>query len=242
MGTDDETVGHLLSRREAMALLGASGIALLGGGRPLHGRQSRTPGACVVRPAQTEGPYFVDQQLNRSDLRPDPSDGSVRPGVPLTLSIVVGRLAGQACEPVPGVMVDLWQCDHLGVYSDVQDRTFNSIGKKFLRGFQLTDAQGVARFTTVYPGWYPGRTVHIHFKLRSPASQQPGYEFTSQFYFDDTLTDAVFRKAPYAERGERTTRNANDGIYRQGGAQLMIPVSQQGSAYAGTFQVALAGV
>lgn len=241
MDNDDLPIGHLLPRREALALLGASGLALLGGPRRLAGQQAQGTGACVVRPAQTEGPYFVDQQLNRSDLRPDPSDGSVRPGVPLELAIVVSRLAGQACQPVPGVMVDLWQCDHLGVYSDVQDRSFSSIGKKFLRGYQLTDAQGAARFTTIYPGWYPGRTVHIHFKLRQQLSPERALEFTSQFYFDDALTDAVFQKAPYKERGPRSTRNASDGIYRQGGAQLMIPVRQQGSGYAGTFQVAMAG-
>src|SRR4029453_17087527 len=101
-----------------------------------------------------------------------------------------------------------WQCDHLGVYSDVQDPSFNTKGKKFLRGYQVADGDGRARFTTIYPGWYAGRTVHIHFKIRSPQTQRPGYEFPSQFYFDDALTDRVFKDAPYAGRGDRSTRNS----------------------------------
>jgi protocatechuate 3,4-dioxygenase beta subunit len=195
-----------------------------------------------VRPQQTEGPYFVNTQLNRADIRSDPTDGSVRPGVPLALSIVVSRLSGQACTPLPGVMVDVWQCDHEGVYSGVQDPQFSTRDKKFLRGYQVTGADGVARFTTIYPGWYRGRTVHIHFKLRSPASQQPGYEFTSQLYFNESVTDAVFAKAPYATRGPRSTLNANDGIFRRGGAQLMLDAEMQDVGYAGSFHVALEGV
>jgi protocatechuate 3,4-dioxygenase beta subunit len=184
----------------------------------------------------------VDTQLNRADIRSDPTDGSVRPGVPLALSIVVSRLGGQACTPLPGVMVDIWQCDHEGVYSGVQDPQFSTRDKKFLRGYQVTGADGVARFTTIYPGWYRGRTVHIHFKLRSPASQQPGYEFTSQLYFNESVTDAVFAKAPDAARGPRSTLNANDGIFRQGGARLMLDAEMQDVGYAGSFHVALEGV
>jgi protocatechuate 3,4-dioxygenase beta subunit len=162
--------------------------------------------------------------------------------VPLALSIAVSRLANQACAPLEGVMVDIWQCDHLGVYSGVRDRTFSTLEKKFLRGYQVTGPDGVARFTTIYPGWYPGRTVHIHFKLRSPATQRPGYEFTSQLYFEESATDHVFAKAPYSERGPRSTRNASDGIFRQGGTQLMLATSMQDVGYAGTFHVALEGV
>lgn len=244
MHSDDRGRGYVLSRREAVALLSAAGYAVLSGSRVAGaqdpgGTGPRSP--CVVRPAQTEGPYFVDEMLNRSDLRADPTDGSIKPGVPLALTLVVSRLAGERCEPLAGVMVDLWHCDHLGVYSDVQDPGFSTVGKKFLRGYQLTDEQGRARFTTVYPGWYRGRTVHIHFKLRSPQAQRPGYEFTSQLYFDDALTDRVFARAPYAERGERSTRNERDGIYRRGGGQLLVTLAPQGDGYAGTFEVALQG-
>jgi protocatechuate 3,4-dioxygenase beta subunit len=243
MDIDDRTRGYILSRREAVALLGAAGYAVLAGRHPAAAQgQAPSSSPCVVRPEQTEGPYFVDELLHRADLRTDPTDGTSKPGAPLDLTILVSRLAGERCQPLAGVQVDVWQCDHLGVYSDVQDRGFNTVGKKFLRGYQVTDDQGRAHFTTIYPGWYSGRTVHVHFKVRSPATQRPGFEFTSQIYFDDALTDRVFATSPYAERGSRTTRNGADGIYRRAGTQLLLAVVPQGGGYAGTFHVALQGV
>lgn len=242
MDNDDRGSGYVLSRREAVALLGAAGYALLSGHRIAGAVTTKPKPPCVVRPQQTEGPYFVDERLHRVDLTTDPADGTTRPGVPLELTILVSRLGGERCEPLAGVQVDVWHCDHLGVYSDVEDPGFSTVGKKFLRGYQTTDAKGRAQFTTIYPGWYRGRTVHIHFKLRSPATQRPGFEFTSQLYFDDALTDRVFAGAPYAERGPRTTRNGGDGIYRRGGSQLLLAAVPQGKGYAATFEVALQGV
>lgn len=242
MDLDDRPIGRLLSRREALAVLGAGGLSLFAG-LPRGWAQGRagSPG-CVVRPAQTQGPYFVDERLDRSDLRSDPSDGTIRPGTPLALTIAVARLSGNSCSPLPGALVDVWHCDHLGIYSDVRDPGFDTKGKQFLRGYQLTDAQGEARFTTIYPGWYEGRTVHIHFKVRSPAGRHPAYVFTSQLYFDDALTDRVYEVAPYSGRKARSTRNAADGIYQRGGAQLILALTPQGVGYAGTFQVALTDV
>ena len=240
MTHDDRAIGHVLSRREVVTLLGVAGYSMFTGGLRASAQDpAGGVGACVVRPEQTEGPYFVDELLNRSDLRADPSDGTVRPGVPLELTILVSLLRGSACAPLAEARVDLWHCDHLGVYSDVQDPSFDTRGKRFLRGYQLTDAQGRARFTTIYPGWYAGRTVHIHFKVRSTATQGRRFEFTSQFYFDDALTDRVFASSPYAERGRRSTRNAGDGIFRDGGHLLMLPLQPHGAGYSGTFQVAL---
>ena len=240
---DDRTIGHILSRREILALLGAAGYSWIAGGPPLAAQGQPTGvSGCVVRPEQTEGPYFVDEMLNRSDLRGDPSDGSVRPGTPLALTLVVSRLAGNACTPMTNVQVDLWQCDHGGIYSDVQDPSFTTKGKKFLRGYQVTDSQGRAQFTTIYPGWYSGRTVHIHFKLRSRSTSGAGFAFTSQLYFDDALTDKVFAKPPYAGRGPRTTRNEGDRIFRQNGSQLILAPSPTDTGFAGTFQIALQGV
>jgi protocatechuate 3,4-dioxygenase beta subunit len=240
MNSDDRGRGHLLSRRELVALLGAAGYAVFAGHR-FGGAQSQgqSSTSCIVRPEQTEGPYFVDELLHRADLRADSADGTIRPGVPLDLTIRVSRLAGERCQPLARIHVDVWHCDHLGVYSDVEDPSFRTVGKKFLRGYQVTDDSGRARFSTIYPGWYRGRTVHIHFKLRSPPTQQPGFEFTSQLYFDDALTDRVFAVAPYAGRGPRTTRNAADGIYRRGGSQLLLAVAPKEEGYAGTFEVAL---
>jgi protocatechuate 3,4-dioxygenase beta subunit len=243
MDIDDRTRGYVLSRREAVALLGAAGYAVLSGHRPALAQQQATSASpCIVRPEQTEGPYFVDELLHRADLRTDPTDGTATPGTPVDLTIQVSRLGSERCQPLAGVQVDVWQCDHLGVYSDVQDPSFSTVGKKFLRGYQVTDEQGRAHFTTIYPGWYRGRTVHMHFKLRSPATQRPGFEFTSQLYFDDALTDRVLATSPYAERGSRTTRNGADGIYRRGGSQLLLALVPRAGGYAGTFDVALQGV
>jgi hypothetical protein len=122
-------------------------------------------------------------------------------------------------------VVDVWHCNALGVYSDVSDPSFNTSGQKFLRGYQVTVNDGVARFTTIYPGWYQGRAVHIHFKVRSSASSGSAYEFTSQLFFDDALTDRVHAQQPYASKGQRDLRNSQDGIYNQGGSQLLLTVT-----------------
>ncbi len=238
MHNDDRPVGSVLTRREVIGLLGAASAAWLG----RSANAAAGTAACVVRPAQTEGPYFVDEMLDRSDLRRDPANGSVHAGLPLELAIVVTKWVTGACAPLPDAQVDLWHCDHRGVYSGVRDPAFDTMGQKFLRGYQRTDAAGRATFTTVYPGWYPGRTVHIHFKIRSPAARKPGFEFTSQFYFDDVLTDRVFAADPYAERGPRSTRNAQDGIFRRSGEELLLTLKSGKAGYAGTFEVALEGI
>jgi protocatechuate 3,4-dioxygenase beta subunit len=157
--SDDQPVGRVLSRREVLATLGAASAAII---LPLGMRNGRVVlpdgsllPACVVRPAQTEGPYFVDEKLNRSDIRSDPSNGKVSDGALLDLMIRVSKVSGASCVPLAGAVVDVWQCDAHGVYSDVKDigGQFNTVGQKFLRGHQLTGKEGEARFKTVYPGW-----------------------------------------------------------------------------------------
>ena len=233
MTDDDRPFGSVLTRREALALLGGGGLAALVPGRGAA-QPAGTP-TCVARPALTEGPYFVDEKLNRSDIRSDPANGSVRPGAPLRLALRVSRLSGGACAPLPGAMVDLWHCDALGVYSDVQDPGGNTVGQKFLRGYQTTDGEGLARFTTIYPGAYRGRAVHIHFKVRTAQGQ----EFTSQIYFDEAVTDRAHAQAPYAGRGGSRLRNERDGLYRQGGRQLTVTPLASAGGWATTFDLAL---
>jgi len=198
---------------------------------------------CIVRPAQTEGPYFVDEQLNRSDIRMDPTDGSIREGTPLQLTLRVHEIRGPECAPLPGVMVDVWHCDARGVYSDVRERSFDTRGKKFLRGTQVTDSEGAVRFETIYPGWYPGRTVHIHFKIRFMVPNGPearrGREFTSQIYFDDVLTDRIHAQSPYTAKGIGRTRNSDDGIFLDGGEELILQLDRRPPGYAGTFDIGL---
>lgn len=246
MHSDDQTIGRILSRREVLATLGAAGVAVV---LPFPSRGGRVvlPGgvllpACVVRPAQTEGPYFVDEKLDRADIRSDPSNGKVSEGALLDLTIRVSSVNGASCAPIAGAVVDIWQCDAHGVYSDVRDidGQFNTVGQKFLRGHQVTGKDGAARFTTIYPGWYQGRTTHIHFKIRTNPAGSRGKEFTSQLYFDDGFSDQVFVTAPYASKGQRT-RNDGDGIFKsQGGRELILEVARSGSGYASTFDIGLA--
>jgi protocatechuate 3,4-dioxygenase beta subunit len=225
-----------LSRREALGLLGAA--ALVGP----SALASEALLDCVVTPSQMEGPYFVDEKLNRGDIRRDPTTGVVSAGVPLALRVGVSRVDGRACAPVRGATVDVWQCDALGVYSDVKDAAdqFDTRGRKFLRGHQVTDASGMVRFVTVYPGWYRGRTPHIHFKVRVPGAGRRAHEFTSQWYFDEGITDRVYTRAPYAGRGARDTSNAADDIYRDDhGRDLHLRVAQTPQGYEGTFTIGL---
>jgi len=195
--------------------------------------------SCIVTPAETEGPYFVDEKLNRADIRVDPSDGSVRPGVPLQLTLSVASVAS-SCTALQGAQVDVWHCDALGLYSDVSAE--QSVGKRFLRGYQTTDANGVVNFTTIYPGWYSGRAVHVHFKIRTFSGSQKTLEFTSQLFFDDAISDAVYTQAPYSTRGARDTRNAADMVYtsnNNSGAGLLAGVTRIATGYQASFAIGL---
>ena len=248
MKHDDVQLGRVLTRREALAALGVGGGALAVGqwavgpgtdaGSIAQGDQiARALPACVARPEQAEGPFFVDQQLDRSDIRSDPSTGVVSEGAPLSLRFNVSQISGGACAALADALVDVWQCDAAGVYSGVEDgeALAGARERKFLRGCQRTDENGVAQFTTIFPGWYVRRAVHVHFKVRTEAAGQP-YEFTSQLYFDEALIDRVHAQAPYAARGRRQVTNADDRVFRE---SLMVQVSETGGGYAGTFDLGL---
>jgi protocatechuate 3,4-dioxygenase beta subunit len=238
---DDDPVGRVLDRREAVRLLGGGGAGLLllrgADTAPTRGVAAQgvrpTPG-CVARPEMTEGPYFVDKQLNRSDIR----DG--RPGTALAIALTVMDVTGGKCRPLAGAMVDLWQCDAKGVYSGVADaiQGQNTTDQKFLRGFQTTGADGMAAFTTIYPGWYRGRAVHIHFKIRTQAPSG-AFEFTSQWYFDEALNDRILAGPEYARSSRRDTLNSTDSIYRNGGDQLLLAPTANRDALAASFAIGL---
>ena len=194
---------------------------------------------CFIRPQQTEGPYFIDERLNRSDIRTDPLSGSRSQGIPLRLTLQVFQLNNEACIPLEGAIVDIWHCDALGVYSDVIDQNFNTKGQQFLRGFQTTNSEGIAEFITIYPGWYPGRAVHIHFKIRTHENRQSGYEFTSQLYFDGSLSNQIYAQAPYNQREQNMTPNELDGIFQFGGEQLTLQTSEDEDGYRSQFKIGL---
>ena len=174
---------------------------------------------CVLTPEQTEGPYYIASEKPRRNI----TEG--RPGTPLTLRATV--VDASTCKPIGGAVVDIWHCDAAGIYSGFGQGSGN---RTFMRGIQRTDAAGLATFQTVYPGWYRGRTVHIHVKVYLGGN----VVHTGQLYFPDTLTDSVYGKAPYRNRPARDTRNANDAVYRNGGKSSLLSVRKDGAGYVGT--------
>jgi protocatechuate 3,4-dioxygenase beta subunit len=240
---------HLVSRRKMLELVGsAAAVSLIGCSRgpggPSGPYTQTTVAGCLVSPEQTEGPYFVDEKLNRSDIRIDPTNGAVSQGTPLRLVLKVNQVANNTCTPLSGATVDIWHCDALGEYSDVRDNPGafgDTRGRKFLRGYQVTDASGKVEFQTIYPGWYPGRNVHVHYKIRTQPTSGTAHEFTSQLFFDEAITEQVHALAPYSQKGRRDTTNDSDGIYRRDGTDLMLQMAKdvQGNSqgYLGTYKV-----
>ena len=224
-------------RRRALRTLAASATALVATGpHAQRGSFDSRPHACVPTPEQTEGPFFVDERLERSDIRGDARGGDLRPGVPLALTLRLSAMAGRGCEPLRGAAVDVWHCDATGLYSD--EAALRTNGSQFLRGYQVSDENGSVHFATIYPGAYRGRAVHIHFKVRV-APQGRGDAFTSQLYFDDALTDRVHAFPPYAGTLRRRTRNDEDGLFRAGGRALILDARESADGYVGAYDVAL---
>ena len=224
--SDDQPA--LMPRRQLFAALGGIGASML----LVGDAAAQTSFACLPADAMTEGPYWVDEQLNRSDIRPDPSNGTVKTGTPLSLQINVYQSSAAGCSPLPNAMVDIWHCDAAGLYSD--EAANGTVGQKFLRGFQMTDSNGSVTFSTIYPGWYSGRAVHIHVRVRTFSGNTVNGNFVSQFFFNDTVTDSVFTAAPYSTRRARDTRNANDMVYT-GAAhpdRSLLTLAASGSGYA----------
>lgn len=231
---DDKPVGRILTRREILKLLSGGSAALVAGiSLPkIAQAQSDTVTAtatdlptCVVKPELTEGPYFVDGQLNRFDIRIDPSDESIKEGMPLLLTYRISDVTNGTCAPLEGAQVDVWHCDADGVYSGVSDPGFDTSDQLWLRGYQVSDELGVAEFLTIVPGWYSGRAVHIHFKIRTTGADGEAYEFTSQFFFDPEQIEDLYAEEPYAVRGLPNTPNSNDSIYQGSDGMLTLELA-----------------
>ena len=213
-----------LTRRAS--LLGALGGAFgLVGWKVAEAEASGGPAAvasgavsCVLAPEQTEGPYYIAGEKLRRNI----TEG--KPGAPLTVRLTVVDVS--TCRPIAGAAVDIWHADASGVYSGFGAGSGN---RTFLRGVQRTNAAGVATFDSIYPGWYPGRTVHIHVKVHVGGN----VVHTGQLFFDDALTDAVYRRLPYSRRPHRSTRNATDSIFVNGGRRSLLAVRRSGMGYAG---------
>jgi protocatechuate 3,4-dioxygenase beta subunit len=217
----------------ALGVAGPAGAASALGAVAGGARATATP-ACLLTPEATEGPYYIALERIRRRI----TEG--RTGVPLQLRITI--LRSGACTPLAGAAVDVWHCDAIGDYSDVQGNT-----ETFLRGVQLTDARGRAVFDTIYPGWYQGRATHIHVKVHVGGAAAGGtyagghVAHTGQLFFPDPLTDRIVRLQPYRRHAGRRVRNVEDGIYSQAGgpsaALRLARVSRQ--SLAGGFVAAI---
>ncbi|MBI1826584.1 MAG: intradiol ring-cleavage dioxygenase [Planctomycetes bacterium] len=208
----EDSWNPLLDRRDVLRI-GAVGAAGLAG----FGFAGKAMGQCVTNPSETEGPFWVDEMLNRSDIRSDPTTGQLQAGVPLRLAINVSEIQAGSCSPVAGAYVDIWHCNALGAYSDepVGMGNPNTLGQRWLRGYQVSDAHGNVRFLTIYPGWYMGRTVHVHFRIRKFSGSTVTFNFTSQMYFDDAVSNAIYAStAPYSTHtGRNPASNGQDNLY-----------------------------
>jgi hypothetical protein len=210
-----------MDRRESLLRLG--GLVAVGLGWSAEGAAGAGPAGvasgavtCVLTPEQTEGPYYVANEALRRDI----TEG--KPGTRLTLRTTL--VDASTCKPIKGAAVDVWHCDAGGTYSGFGTGAGN---RTFLRGIQNTDVHGLALFRSVYPGWYPGRTVHIHVKVHLGGN----VVHTGQLYFPDAVTDAAYVAAPYRNRPGRDTRNAVDSVFRNGGKNSLLRVQKQGSGY-----------
>jgi protocatechuate 3,4-dioxygenase beta subunit len=211
-----------ISRRQAIGMLAVAGAGAMlgcgGGTKTTTTTTTTTTGSntsCTVTPEGEEGPYFVDDSatgFNRSDILSNLDGSSMQSGIPLTLSLYVYD-SEKSCAAMAGVQVDIWHCNASGIYSaeDVESTT----GETWLRGYQLTDANGLATFVTIIPGWYQGRTTHIHLRLRSTydSTSTGGTNTTQLFFPQDTIDTINTTIRPYSAEGTNPTTNATDHVY-----------------------------
>lgn len=187
--------------------------------------------SCTLAPEQTEGPYYFDVNSIRSDIRED------REGATLRLAVRVREAA--ACTPVANAVVDIWHCDAVGVYSGFESASMGGGGsgrtddETYLRGAQVTNSDGIVQFVTIYPGWYRGRTTHIHAKVHLDNATV----LTTQFFFADDFTASVYTRDPYASDAGRDTFNTNDNIFDD---RLLLTLSEDGEGYLGLITVDVA--
>lgn len=232
----------VITRRKALGLIAVTA----GGGSflPAHAfAQEQSPfsglelvergaGVCSLTPETTEGPFYFDPALERRDIR----DG--HEGVNLTVRL---QVVDAACKPVQGARVDIWHCDAQGLYSGYpgqgDGRDIDTSGEKFLRGVQHADAKGIVSFRTIYPGWYRGRTTHIHFKV-FPGGNSAA---TGQIFFPDDASERIYAGSPAYRRraGNRDTFNNQDRIARRAGASSRAAVRRGGNAYEALMVIAV---
>jgi protocatechuate 3,4-dioxygenase beta subunit len=210
MSIDERT----LSRRGLIGVLGGGVASVAFGVRALDafGADNADVATCVLTPEVTEGPYWIDNKLTRYDVR----DG--RPGLPLVLQFAI--VNAKTCRPIRNADVEIWHADAAGEYSGFDGGSGGAQTKtRYLRGHQRSNALGQASFLTVFPGWYPGRTPHIHLKAHIG---QDRVVHTGQVFFNEAIAAQVYRHGVYAGRGQPDTPHARDMIYAQAGGSRAV--------------------
>ena len=221
-------MGLMLERRDLLRRVGVVGIGASALGRTL--RAAPIVDADVARdrlftrvvplpptPGSIQGPYYVNPALVRRDI----TEGVA--GLPVRLFVRV--LDATTCQPIPNAAVDVWHADAAGVYSGFTAQ--GTQGQTWLRGIQYAAPDGICFFDSVFPGWYPGRTAHLHIKVRP----DPQTELTTQLYFDQLigfpgldLMQAIYQwVSPYDVRGPSPTTNQNDFWFLPQTSMLSIP-------------------
>lgn len=233
-----------MNRRDMLKGFGAIGLgSMLPFNRVLSAEEKavffKSASACLLTPQETEGPYYFNPNLVRQDIRSEPTTGAIKTGLPLNMLFTV---VNADCAPIPNVLVDIWHCDKDGVYSGYANQPggVSTVGQSFLRGIQMTDANGRCSFISIYPGWYPGRVTHIHFKVRLTSTTY----VTSQFAFPDEVNAAVYQTPLYAAKGQNSLTNATDNIFGsatpEGQVMAVTPNATTGG-YDGTFIIGITG-
>ncbi len=256
MDNDDALVGTILTRREAFRWAIGAGVGLAGASwvtRFAYAAEAApaTQPHLVATPVLTEGPFFVDEKLNRSDLLSGTTRATVVNGMPLALNFMIHTLRGDASAPLADAQIDVWHTDAAGVYSD-EDNPMNferTANQKWLRGYQITDKSGVASFKTIVPGWYQGRTTHIHFKVRQFSKQgNTTAEFTSQLFFDEADLKEIYAQPIYQRGEQRRFFNVDDDIFNErqadgttAGSQLQLKLAKESKPlrYSADFSIVL---
>lgn len=221
---------ELLDRRRLL-VLGATGAASIGVAGCAHSEPRQASGSAkpVLTAQATEGPYYFDAQKERADI----TEGHA--GVPLDVRFVVCDETG---APLRNARVDIWHCNAAGLYSGYSgqgdDGQASTEGETFLRGYIATDAKGVALFRTIYPGWYRGRTTHIHFKVAAGGRTI----LTSQFFLPDALSEFLYTSlSDYHRTAVRDTLNSTDGIALEAGETVIGNVREEADRYVASLNI-----
>ncbi len=246
-----------LDRRSALRLIGGlvstafvagcgGGGGSTTGGLTTTGTTTTATGATgAVTPEGEIGPYFTNDSTtgyNRSSILSNLDGTSTQTGIPLTLKIYIYD-SENGFAALAGAQVDIWHCNAQGVYSN--ESVEGTLGQTWLRGYQLTDSAGSVTFTTIIPGWYQGRTTHIHLRVRSSYSEASSTSDginTTQLFFSQTVLDYIYANvSPYNTKGKDTTTNASDHVYtpETKGETLLTLTGDYTDGYAATFAINL---